>query len=120
MTWTFCTSGAAINKAGANANSTIVASGAALTNWCDEAEAFICSEARVDLVTDYSNLTANGKHILQQLCSDIIGQQIVGYDMGGYVDRREAETILDILENRIRRNISLITNDNIKTYLGAT
>jgi len=120
MAWTFCTSGAAIAKAGANANSTIIANGDTLADWSNEAENIICDIARVDLVDKYDSLTANGKNILSMLASNMIAQFIIHYDMSGYTTKREAETMLDILENQIRRNISFIENDRIKTYLSAT
>ena len=120
MTWTLCTSGAAIAKAGVNANSTIIASGARLAEWCDEAESTICDVARVDVVTSYANLKSNGKYILQDLCSSMIAQKIINYDINSYSSSREAETMLDILENNIRRGISKVEDDKIKTYILAT
>jgi len=119
MAWTFCTSGAAVVKAGLNVNSTIVASGATLANWSNEAESVICDIARVDLITAFSSLTANGKEILQQLSSDMIAQKIIGYEPEA-IGTTGATLRLNILENNIRRNINLIENDRIKTYLTAT
>lgn len=120
MSWTFCTSGQAIVKAGANANSAITISNQTLADWSDEAEHMICNIARVDLIGSYSSLTANGKDILQNIASAMVAQNIVTYDLSSYSSNREAETILDVLENNIRRGINLIENDKIKSYLGAT
>jgi len=120
MTWTLCTSGAAIAKAGLNANSTIIASGTYLAGLSDEAESLICDSVRVDVVTGFAGYTTNGKLILQSLASNIIAQKIVAYDMSGYTSRAEAQTILDVLENSIRRELNLIENDRIKTYLQIT
>lgn len=119
MAWTLCTSGSAIRKAGANANSTIVASGSALSDWSDEAEAYVCDITRVDVVTNFGSLTSNGKQILQTLCSSLIAQRIIGYDMSGYFSR-QAETMLDILENEIDRCERLVKDEKVKTYLEAT
>lgn len=120
MAWTLCTSGSAVAKAGANANSTITASGSALAVWSDEAESYVSSLARVDLVSNYGNLTANGKQILNELTSSLIAEKIIMYDMSGYTSRGEASMMLNVIENNIVRNISLIKEDKIKTYLGAT
>lgn len=119
MSWTFCTSGAAIAKAGINVNSTIAASGAALATWCDDAEALINNTARVDLVTDYANLTTNGKKILGAIAASYIAQQIINYEpeaigIGG------ASLRLNILENNIQQGLKQIEEDKIKTYLAAT
>lgn len=119
MAWTLCTSGSAIVKAGVNANSTIVASGSVLSNWSDEAEAYVCDLTRFDVVTNFSSLTSNGKQILQTLCSSMIAQRILAYDPSGYFSR-QAETILDVLENEIDRCSVLVKDDKIKTYLQAT
>jgi len=120
MVWTLCTSGQAVIKAGTNANSTIIVSGQALKEWSEESESVISSVANVDVVTGFSGYTTNGKLILQRLCSNMIGQQIVGYDPAGYTNQREMETILDVLENQIRQDKALIKDDKLKTYLGAT
>ena len=119
MTWTLCTSGTAIAKAGANANSTITASGTLLAGLSDEVEAIICSITRVDVVTNYGSLNAQGKAILGNIASSMIAQNIVGYNPDS-IGRGTATLILNNLENQIRRGISLVENDKIKTYLSIT
>lgn len=119
MAWTLGTSGSAIVKAGAFANSTITASGSALANWSDEAEAYICNICRVDVVSNFSSLTSNGKQILQTLFTSLVAQRIVAYDPTGYTSR-QAETILDVLENEIGRCERLVKDEKIKTYLAVT
>ena len=120
MAWTLCTSGAAIIKGGANVNSTIKASGSTLASWSDESEAIIANTARSDVVTNYASLTANGKQILGNLASSLVAQKMIHYDMSGFTSRAEAQTMLDILENDIRRGLKLIEDDKQKTYLGIT
>jgi hypothetical protein len=124
MTWTLCTSGAAIYEAGLYANSTLVSyAGDAKTNldfWSDEAESFLSSVARVDLVTNYANFTAEGKAIMQDACASYVAQKIVKYDMSGYTDRREAMMILNILENNLGKAVKLLSEDKVKTYLAVT
>lgn len=116
MSWTFCTSGQAIVKAGANANSTITASNQALADWSDEIEALICSAIRYDAVTNYGNLTTNGKKLFQMISSSHIAQQIVDYDLG-VNGSRKSETILDVQENQVKRGLQLLEDADIKTYL---
>lgn len=120
MTWTLCTSGAAIIKAGVGANADIVVSGAYLDNWSDEAESLACALARSDIVTNFGNLTATGKQVAQMFCSSYIAQKIVGYDVSGYRNSREAETILDMCETDITRASAILKEDKNKTYLGIT
>lgn len=119
MSWTLCTSGAAISKAGANVNAVIVASGSTLGNWSDEAENLACSIARSDVVTNFASLTTNGKQILQQFCASTIAQQIIGYEPEA-IGSATATLRLNILENNINSAKSLIKDDKNKTYLGIT
>ena len=123
MSWTLTTSGSAIYKAGANATTTLTGGTATaetiLTAWSDEAESYICDLCRVDVVTNYASLTANGKKILGRMASSIIAENIVGYDIDA-IGRNTAIAILNILENNIRKDEALIKEDKIKTYLRAT
>lgn len=119
MAWIFCSSGQAVIKAGRLAPS-ITASGSVLGPWSDEVEDTICSLTRSNLITNYSSLTTNGKKMLQSLSSSMIAQKIIGYDLSAYNSTREAETMLDILENEIQKILKkLDTDDNVKRYLGA-
>lgn len=119
MTWTLCTSGAAIDKAGANTNSTIIASGAALANWSDEAESLASAIARFDVVTNFASLEAEGKQILQEFCASHIAQKIVGYEPEA-VGLASATLRINILENNINTAKTLIKEDLNKTYLKIT
>lgn len=117
--WNFCTSGAAVVKAGYHANATITASGTALLNWYNEAASEICNIARVDLDAVYSSLTATGKEILQQYCTASVAQNIIQWDQTGYLNR-EVTMLMNALENQRAEVKTLIKEDNVKTYLGAT
>ena len=118
MSWTLCTSGAAITKAGNNVNSTLAASGAALAEFSDEAENQVCALVRKDVVANYGSLTANGKQILGRLVSSIIAQGLIVYDPSGFTSRFEAELMLDKLENDIRKMEGLVKDSKQKRYLG--
>ena len=120
MTWTLCTSGSAVRKAGVNADTNLTTSGSFLAQLSDETEGLICSIARSDVVGNFGTLTANGKEILGQLCSDVIGQEIISNNMEGYTSRFESTMMLNVLENRISKNKSIIKEDKNKTYLGIT
>lgn len=120
MTWEVCTSGAAIHKAGENADATIIASGSALADYYDEAIAFACVAARKDVQTNFSSLTNPGRKLIQEIVTCHIAQQIIKWNMGVYTSRGEATTMLNILESSIQRNVALLKDDNHKTYLGIT
>lgn len=109
MSWTFCSSGAAVIKAGANCSTIAKASGAILEAFSTDAEGRICAELHTDFITGYSGLDTGIKYMLSDICSSLIAMNIVSYDMSGYTDRREAETILDVLDDRVRAGLKTLT-----------
>jgi hypothetical protein len=119
MSWALCTSGSAINKAGINANATIVASGSALSAFSDEVDGVICSLCRMDVITNYLNFTFFGKQILGSLASSMIAQKIINYDPDA-IGRGTATLRINILENDIGRAIGLLKDDKVKSYLKVT
>jgi hypothetical protein len=56
--------------------------------------------------------------VLADLVASWVAQQIIMYDMSGYTTRTEAQTMLDVLENNIRRAMQILEEDKNKTYLG--
>ena|SRR3990167_3134045 len=119
MAWTLCTSGASITKAGANVNATIVASGAALERWSNEAESLACNLARYDVVTNFASLTANGKEIFQEFCSGHIAQKIIGYEPEA-IGSFSATLRVNMIEDNITTAANMIKDDKVKTYLAIT
>lgn len=119
MSWTLCTSGLAIADAGHNVNSTIIASGLTLGQWSDEAESFICSQVRSDVVANYDTLTSSGKYVFQELSASLIAQKIIMYQPDAIL-KSSSITRLNILENNITRIMKMLVDDKYKTYLGVT
>ncbi len=114
MAWTFCTSGAAIRKAGAGANTTVTTSGAILKEFSDQAEASINAETRRDWISEYSSIETNFKGALSTAASSFIGMMIINYDMAGYTSRSEAQTMLDVLRDQYRGVISFLKDKQIQ------
>jgi len=120
MSWKFCTSGAAVRKAGVRANSTITVSGAALADWCDEAEAYVSNAVNLSLSGAYGTLTHPGKVIIGKVVSAMVAQNIAAYDPLAYGSQRAAETIMDKLEDEKTEGIAQLKDAEIKAYLGIT
>ena len=110
MSWTLCTSGAAIAKAGANANSDIIVYDGTNKNimdeWSNQAEGFLNAETRYDWIA--SSGTANFTAALSDVVSSKVANNIIAYDMSGYTSRAEAQTMLDVNENIIRKGIATL------------
>lgn len=108
MSWTLTTSGAAIAKSGTNANSTIIASGSTLQKWSDDAEGYVITLTRRNWVTGYSAVDAGVKSILSDVVSSLIAKQIICYDMSGYVNLAEAQTMLNVHDDLAQRGIEIL------------
>jgi len=105
MSWTLCTSGAAISKAGVNANSTICTSGAALEKWSEEAEGRICAECHKDFITDISSLDTGIQYAISDICSSLIALNIIAFDTTGYLTR-EADILLNLNDDRVTKGLA--------------
>lgn len=106
-----CLSGAAITKAGLNANSAITLSGTMLDKWSEEVEGFICTATRKDWLSSSLILNPNFSGILADTASDLIAMKIIGYDMFSYPSRAEAQTILDVLRDNSERNMEILKDE---------
>lgn len=110
MTTTFATSGACVIKAGKNVSSdfTGTVSDAKWTTLINEAESFINVITRVNYTDTYSTLNGDKKLLLENVCSDLAAMYAINYDMSGYTSRIEAQTMLDVLRDRVNEGIKLL------------
>src|SRR3990167_11301290 len=97
MTETLCVSGAVKHRAGANASSTVTASGAWLTELINQAEGDIAAETMVDWVSSYSGLSDNYRKVLEGACSAKAAIKVVSYDARSYLSVGEAGFIVNVL-----------------------
>jgi len=111
MTWTLCSSQAAIWKAGINA-STGASSGALMEEWYNQVVGTINARTRRDWTTDTSEASFAG--ILRDTASDMIAIKMINYDMSGYTSRSEAQTMLDVLDTNSERNLKILSQEEYK------
>lgn len=116
MSWTLATASHAIVTAGTRVNATIVADTTTLAQWADEAEALCCDSARYDLVTNYAQLTTEGKAILSSIVCAHVAQKIINYEPEA-IGITGAKLRLNFLQGTIYDGLSKISEDKIKTYL---
>lgn len=112
MAWNLCLSGAAIAKAGLNANSDIIVSGVTMDRWSDETEGFINSETRRDWITDTAS--ANFAGALEDVASSHIANKIINYDMSGFTSRFEAGLMMDVNADIVRKGIAFLKQEEHK------
>lgn len=110
MAFTFTTSGAMTLKAGNNANSNITVSGAYLTQLSDEVESTINTITRYNWTDVYSTLNTDVKYVLQDAASSMAAISLITYDMSGFTSRSEAQTMLDVLDDRASKAIKELTD----------
>ena len=99
MAWIFCTSGAAIAKAGKNASLSGSMNVAYMNNWSNEAEGTLAMKCRFDISGAWATLDLPIRQCVGDATSDLIAMQIINFDMGGYTSRAEATTMLNVLKD---------------------
>lgn len=106
MSFTLTSSGAAIIKAGANANSDIIISGAAMQKFSDQAEGRIAVRTRRDWVGSYSTLPDYVKEMLDDVASSSMAKAIINYDIASQGSTLLATTMLDVNDDIEGKGIS--------------
>ena len=114
MSWTLTTSGAAVNKAGTHANSTICASGTALAKWSDDAEGYVESQTRRTWVANYTGLSTGIKGVLSDIVSSKVAMNIVAFDTTGYLTR-EADTLLNYNDDIVTKGLGVLKDFDSNT-----
>jgi|APSaa5957512576_1039674.scaffolds.fasta_scaffold01415_9 hypothetical protein len=113
---TLCTLADARNKGGANASSTAT-NESLVSDYVKQAEGIINAVTRFDWVAQYASLTDEVKFILNQTASDLAAIYIITYDMSGFTDRVEAETMVNVYRESVARGLSLLRNQEVKSFM---
>lgn len=119
MTFTLTTSGAIIEKAGANVSSTAVASGGLMLSVATQAEGDINAKTRYDWVTNYADVGTNFQGILTSACSAWAATKLINYDMSGYTSRQEAVTMMNTLWTEYKEAIKALEDAEVRRGMGA-
>ena len=116
MAFIFCTSEAIVRKAGANINSVIETSGAAIKEWSGEAESYINHVTRRNWSDDYAGLNDDVKKILEEAASAEAAQYVINYDANG-IGRSHAELRLDFLRDKVIAKTSLLRDKKTEEFM---
>lgn len=117
MTETFCDSGAVKLKAGSNLPTLTAAQYTQLIN---QAESYINVLTKVNYTDTYSGLDADLKMLLEEACSNIAAIYTIQYDMSGYTSRAEAQTMLNVLWDRVDKGIELLKEKQNTDFINQT
>ncbi|RLC34452.1 MAG: hypothetical protein DRZ76_02660 [Candidatus Nealsonbacteria bacterium] len=118
---TIATSGSAIAKAGENIDTSITSGWTAdseYEKWLEEGEAYICTLAEYDIVSNWASLNSTYKKLFTEYVSSYAAIQCIKYNMAGYSSRVEAEDMINILWARMNKIESIIKNSSKKDFLG--
>lgn len=116
MVGTLCLSGAVLLKAGANVNSAI-ANDADLVSFINQAEGFLSTAVREDLVTNYAGYDSIIKLILEEFTSNQAAIYAIKYDMWSYVTLEEAEDMVNILWARNQEILKVLIDQKGTGYV---
>jgi hypothetical protein len=122
MSWTLTTSAAIWAKAGANvsiASGYEQTSGARLLKFSDEAEAWVNAETLQDWTTNYASVGTNFQQVLSDVVSSKAAIGMITFDMSGYTSRTEAQTMLDVNNDIVRKGIAFLKDkSNVQAKMG--
>lgn len=98
MSFLFCSSYAAINKAGAYADTDTTMDIAVLNEFSEQVEGTICMKTRKDWSAAYASTGGAIKGALADVSSDGVAIKIINTNLSGYL-KGEDQTMLDVLKD---------------------
>lgn len=118
ITNTLCLSGTALLKAGSAVSSTLTTdANQEVEEFIRQAECVVIGDSMVNWIAIYSTLSSAKKYILEEAVSCWAAMSMINYDMSGYTTRAHAETMLNVLIDKYRTAIKILTEDKRKTKL---
>ena len=91
------------------------------TELINEAEGFVCAQARYDYVAHSGSISTEGLQFLKDIVSSKAAIDVIKKDMSGFTSRAEAQTMLNVLWNSVAEGINIIRDDKFRTFiLGGT
>ena len=118
-TGTICTEAEIDTMAGENADATGDTE-AVHNDLVAQAESYLSSLMRFNVVDGYAGLDADFKRILSEWGARYAGTTLIAYNMAGYTSRGEAELMIKLHVKRMRDIEKLLKEDNVKRFIGAT
>lgn len=113
-----CLSGGALLKAGANVSTTLSTTGGDdVDTFINEAESYINAVCRYNYTDAYAGLNDDVKKLLEEVSSNLAAMYCLQYDMSGYTSRAEAQTMLDVLYQRVQDGIKILKEKPKQTFI---
>jgi hypothetical protein len=103
-------------KAGSGKSSTSAAE--AYTNsFIAQAESYINSYCKYNFSDTYSTLNADVKALLKEAASNIAAMYVIAYDMTGYSNLAEAQTLMNLLWDRALKCMDILKDKDVTAFI---
>lgn len=112
----FATTAEVQYKAGANASATSNVE-TYINSFMAQAESYINTACRFNFSDVYSTLDVDVKAILKECASSLAAMYVIQYDMSGFTSLAEAQTMLDVLYQRVQDCIKILKEKPEQTFI---
>ncbi len=119
MIGTFTTSFAIVHAAGINVNSDASTSFAILEEFITDAEGYVNIATQYDWVANSAAISANFLGALTLATKNLAAIDLIRYDEGA-IGKAEAESRINVLNDRVVKVIRFLDDDNRRTLAGAS
>jgi len=103
-------------RAGVNAASTPV-SVTETDKYVLDIEAVINARSRFNWSDVFTSLDADLQGLLKDTGASMCARIVIAQDMGGYISRIYAETLLDVLTDSIKENMKLLSDKKVQEFV---
>ena len=83
-----------------------------------DAEGYLSSLLKFNLVTSFGGLTAGIKGIISEWAARYAGMSLIAFNMAGFTSRQEAEDMINIHIFRMQQIEKLLEKADIQDFLG--
>lgn len=112
----FCTTAEVQMKVGENASATSNVEGH-INSFVSQAESYINIVTRHNWTDDYASLNVDVKCILKEAASNLAACYVIMYDMFGYTQLEEAQTMINLLMARFDSCMALLRDQKVKDFI---
>lgn len=87
-------------------------------NWVGQAEAFLSSLTKYDIVTNWASLNAVYKLLFTQYAGHYAAMMAIQYDMNTFTDRIEAEDMIEVHVFNMKQIVKILEDSSIQDFMG--
>jgi len=81
------------------------------------AEGQICAAARYDFKTNIADIGSDTKGLLDDVCSSLVANEAIAFNMTGYPTRIVAEDMININRDTFLRGIRMLKDNKVSDFM---